>query len=112
MHRARLLRRRQTSIEQLLWRHLRSRQLCDYKFRRQHPIDCYIVDFACERCRLVVELDGDSHFYREKQDANRTRVLEARGYKVVRFNNTDVLRNVEGVLEVILRECESRSPSP
>ena len=77
------------------------RQLDGVKFRRQHPIGPYIVDFACPSHGLVVEVDGGQHATRVAADAHRTRALEAEGYRVVRFWNTDVLSNPEGVLEAI-----------
>ena len=101
-----------TDAERKLWRCLRSRQLSAMKFRRQHVIDRYIVDFVCVEAALVLELDGGQHAERVAQDADRTRKLESLGYRVLRFWNNDVLMNTEAVLEVILEALASVSPHP
>ena len=98
--RARRLRRDATDAERALWRVLRGRAIAGLKFRRQHPIGRYIVDFVCLERRLIVELDGGQHT--AEVDGPRTAYLEAAGYRVVRFWNPDVLRNPEGVVEVIV----------
>jgi len=105
LERARELRQPQTASEQKLWSALRNRQLGGFKFRRQHPIDRFIVDFYCHECALVVEVDGDSH------------VSKVEYYHVVRFTNQEVTRQLPVVLEAIWQECvkhaESEdSPSP
>ena len=99
--RARRLRRSQTDAETLLWRHLRNRQFAGLKFRRQVPLGRHVVDFLCEQENLVVELDGGQHS--ADSDRERTEILERDGYRVVRFWNSDVLGNVEGVLEHLRR---------
>ncbi len=101
---ARKLRRDTTDAEALLWSRLRSRQLHGHKFVRQFPIGAHVADFACRRTRLVVELDGGQHERTGEADATRTRVIEAHGYKVMRFWNGEVLQNLDGVLEAILAE--------
>ena len=107
---ARELRRGQTPIEERLWRELRSRQLAGMKFRRQHPIGSFIVDFYCADKRLVVEIDGDSHTDQIKYDEKRTKWLEYQGYRVIRFTNREVLNQLSAVLEKIMRVCsEDRS---
>ena len=103
---AKQLRRSQTDAERVLWFRLRDRRLQDLKFKRQVPIDRYVVDFCCSDARLVIELDGGQHATRTVEDMNRTRILEAMGYLVLRFWNNDVLRNLEGVLEEILATLE------
>ena len=102
--RARALRRDMTVAEKSLWSELRSRKLAGLKFRRQRPIGPYIVDFVCYDPRLVVELDGGQHGERERSedDVARTEWLNARGFKVIRFWNNDVLQNMDGALETIL----------
>ena len=105
---ARRLRRDETPAEKALWRHLRDRQLEGFKFRRQQPIGHYVVDFFCPRAKLVVEVDGDTHAESARHDADRTGWLSRRGYRVVRFTNADVHRNLQLVLEAILRECRGR----
>jgi len=110
--RARELRRASTDAEQLLWRHLRNRNLSGHKFSRQEPIGPYVVDFVCRRRRLVVELDGGQHADQASADARRTAALEHLGYRVVRYWNNDVLSNVEGVLRQITSELERTPPHP
>ncbi|MDD5330577.1 MAG: endonuclease domain-containing protein [Sulfuricella sp.] len=111
--RARTLRENQSDAEQLLWRSLRSRQLEGCKFRRQHGIGSYIVDFVCIEAGLVVELDGGQHAEQLAYDAVRTEKLAAAGYRVLRFWNNEVLTNLEGVLESLRLELlPSPQPSP
>jgi very-short-patch-repair endonuclease len=96
------LRRDQTDAERLFWFAVRNRRLDGVKFRRQTTIGPYIVDFLCIEAMLVVELDGGQHS--PEADAARTRFLEQRGYRVLRFWNNEVIENLEGVL---LRVCEA-----
>ncbi len=102
--RRRALRGRQTDAERLLWRLLRTRQFLGLKFRRQHPVGPYIVDFYCAERRLAVELDGGQHFTVEglAYDRRRTEYLASRGVRVVRFTNGDLFENTDGVLEMLL----------
>ena len=104
---ARSLRRSSTDAERRLWTALRDRRLTKYKFRRQHPIGAYIVDFACTRHALVIELDGGQHAD-NAADARRTAWLESEGWRVVRFWNNDVLGNVSGVIEAILGALQTK----
>jgi very-short-patch-repair endonuclease len=104
-HRARQLRRDQTPAEQKLWARLRRKQLYGLRFRRQHPIERFIVDFCCVAERVVVEIDGPVHARQVDRDAERTRWLEKRGYKVLRFTNRQVADSVEAVLIEIVRVC-------
>ena len=99
---ARNLRRRSTDAENRLWYHLRGRRLEGAKFIRQFPISGFVTDFACRDAHLAIELDGGQHT--PEADAPRTQVIEAFGYRVLRFWNNDVLANTEGVLEVIRQE--------
>ena len=99
--RATQLRNRMTEVEWRLWCHLRKRQLRSYKFRRQVPIGPYIADFACLSAALIVELDGGQHEWQQDSDASRQRPIEAAGYRVLRFWNSDVLTGLDGVLETI-----------
>ena len=92
-----------TDAERRLWSHLRASQLDGMKFTRQFPIGDFIVDFACRSLRLAIELDGGQHAENPADD-NRTRIIEAHGYRVIRFWNNDVLQNIDGVLTVILEE--------
>jgi len=103
--RARRLRDSQTSAEAKLWQALRNRQLARRKFRRQHPVDRYVVDFVTLDGKLIIEVDGVTHSSPSEiaRDDARTRVLEACGFLVLRVSNTDVYENIEGVLELIER---------
>jgi very-short-patch-repair endonuclease len=101
--RARQLRNAATDAERHLWCQLRREQLAGYKFRRQYPIANYIVDFVCIPARLVIELDGGQHVDAAVSDARRTQIIEAQGYRVLRFWNDDVLLRTELVLEEIFR---------
>jgi very-short-patch-repair endonuclease len=85
---------------------LRDRRLRGYRFRRQHPIGDYIVDFACTRHLLIVEADGGQHA-EDQNDRRRTAWLEGEGWRVRRFWNNDILANTEGVVLAILRELLS-----
>ena len=105
-----ILRKRPTDAEQLLWKQLRLKQLEGLKFRRQQPIDNYIVDFVCFERRIVVEVDGGQHALQKEDDLLRDTYLTQQGFQVLRFWNNEVLQNINGVLEVI-REC-CLSPAP
>jgi very-short-patch-repair endonuclease len=99
------MRHPQTPAEARLWACLRGQQL-GLKFRRQHPIDCYIADFYCAACCLVIEVDGPSHLEQAMQDEERTAWLEANGYHVIRFSNADVLQGLDQVLGAIAARCQ------
>jgi very-short-patch-repair endonuclease len=99
---ARRLRRDATDVERRMWRLLQSRALDGWKLRQQHPIDRFIADFACPAARLVIELDGGQHAERTAQDAERTSALARRGWRVLRFWNTEVMENADGVVDTIL----------
>jgi very-short-patch-repair endonuclease len=96
---ARGLRGRTTDVENELWYHLRAGRMNGVKFRRQHPIPPYVVDFYCDAFKLVIELDGSQHS--EEADRLRTSFLESRGLTVLRFANHEVLQNKTAVLEAI-----------
>jgi len=102
LKRARELRQRQTPAEQILWQYLRNAQLDGIKFRRQHPIGRFIVDFYCAQTRLVIEIDGDSHADQVEYDQMRTNWLESQGYQVIRFTNCEVMEHPVDVMEDIL----------
>ena len=104
--RARQLRRSSTDAEKRLWRSLRSK-LPQFKWRRQMPVGPYFVDFSCFAEKLIVELDGGQHADAVDHDIARTRFLAAQGFRVVRFWNTDVLSNTNGVLERIAQELST-----
>jgi very-short-patch-repair endonuclease len=108
--RARKLRSSQTSAEARLWQALRGRRLAHWKFRRQHPISRYGVDFVTIEGKLIVEVDGVTHASPTAvtRDASRTKMLEAFGFLVVRVSNADVYENLDGVLEMIDQTLPSR----
>ena len=99
---ARNLRRRSTDAENRLWYHLRGRRFEGTKFVRQFPIGGFAADFACRDAHIAIELDGGQHS--PEADAPRSRVIDAFGYRVLRFWNNDVLENTQGVLEAIRQE--------
>ncbi len=97
---ARKLRRNQTDAEALLWSRLRNRQIENAKFRFQAPFDNYVADFLCHSASLIIELDGSQHAD-SPQDKIRDAVMEIGGYRVIRFWNSEIFDNLEGVLEEI-----------
>ena len=107
--RERQLRKASPEAEQRLWYLLRDRRLGGFKFRRQHRIGRYYVDFVCLEQRLVIEADGGQHVERAGYDAARTHYLEWKGFRVLRFWNHEVLREQDQVLDVVLRELRSES---
>ncbi|MDQ0391626.1 endonuclease domain-containing protein [Labrys monachus] len=100
---AKRLRANTTPPEQILWRHLERIPLHGTHFRRQAPIDRYVVDFVSHNAGLIIELDGDQHgsSLARSHDARRAAFLEGQGYRVLRFWNDDVRSNLEGVLDTI-----------
>ena len=109
---ARRLRRNQTDAERAVWFRLRDRRLGGWKFRRQFPIDRFIVDFFCADAHLIVELDGGQHAMQAAADAQRTKTLEAMGYMVLRYWNNDVMQNIDGVVEDIATALERHRSEP
>ena len=113
---AKQLRSNSTDAERNLWAHIRNRRLEGWKFRRQLPIGRFIVDFACAELRIIVEIDGGQHAEQVIYDLNRTKILQSKGYQVVRYWNNEVLGNIEGVIEALTLTLSQRerelSPSP
>ena len=109
---ARSLRKNQTDAERKLWRCLRARELCGFKFRRQYPIAPCIVDFICVEKRLIVEIDGGQHATMTEIDNTRTEFLNARGYRVLHFWNNEVLQQLDAVLAKILDSLTHPHPNP
>ena len=103
---ARKLRKDSTIAERKLWHMLRSRNFMELKFRRQEPIGNYIVDFVCYEKKLIVELDGGQHNEFSEKDITRTKALEKEGFIVLRFWNSDVINNIEGILTIIKENCK------
>jgi very-short-patch-repair endonuclease len=111
---AKRLRAEMTNAERKLWYYLRGQRFEGAKFRRQVVMGDYIVDFVCEKARLIIEVDGGQHGDQREYDDARTAWLNARGYSLMRFWNNDVLGNVEGVLQALLVALAARKnrPSP
>jgi very-short-patch-repair endonuclease len=105
---ARRLRRQITDAEAKLWYFLRDRRFVSFKFVRQAPIGPYVADFLCRQAKLVIELDGGQHA-ESARDGVRDAYIMAQGYRVLRFWNSDVFTNREGVLTVILQELHRES---
>ena len=100
-----------TDAERIVWQALRNRQLRGFKFRRQWTLGSFIVDFFCWEAKLIVEIDGGQHS--AEGDHARTFWLEAQGYHLLRFWNSDVMDNLEGVLQVIVQALETHPhPNP
>jgi very-short-patch-repair endonuclease len=110
--RAKQLRRAMTRAETLLWRYLKAHRLALLGFRRQSPMGHYIADFVAHSCKLVVEVDGESHDFEERirHDDRRDEWFASRGYRVLRFTNDDVMKNLEGVALAILQAAEQAAP--
>jgi very-short-patch-repair endonuclease len=100
------LRKNLTNPERIIWQKLRDRQIGGIKFRRQHNIGKYIVDFYSLELNLIIEIDGDVHAYQKENDKAREIFLENRGLKIIRYTNYEIRTNLIGVLEDILRKCE------
>jgi very-short-patch-repair endonuclease len=109
---ARTLRRASTEAEKRLWNLLRNRSVAGLKFVRQMPIDPFVADFVCRERMLIIEVDGSQHMDDEAYDRRRTAFLNARGYAVLRVWNTDVLRHLSSVEDLIGRLAAGESPDP
>ena len=101
MYQAGKLRKDPTPAERKLWAYLRGNKLKGVNFRRQHAIGNFIVDFVSVKKKLVIELDGSQHLEQAEYDVERTKYLELQGYKVIRFWNNDVMKDINGVLRAI-----------
>ena len=107
---AKRLRREMTDAERRLWKHLRAGRLEGFKFRRQHPVPPYVLDFCCVEVGLAIELDGSQHS--EARDASRSRYLESQGWRIVRFWDNDVLNKTDAVDEAIWNILSRPTLSP
>jgi len=107
----RQLRREQTPPERLFWELVRDRRWAGLKFRRQHPLGRFVLDFYCPALQLAVELDGDVHGDQRERDQERDLLILDRGIRVVRVRNGDLLRDPEGVLAAIRAAVESPGPA-
>ncbi|TPJ53579.1 endonuclease domain-containing protein [Mesorhizobium sp. B2-7-1] len=108
---ARSMRREPTEAEDRLWRELRGRRLDDIKFRRQVPMGRYVADFVCAEARLIVEIDGSQHA-ESRHDQERDAELKARGFRVLRFWNDDVLKELDAVCDTIIAYVRDQSLQP
>jgi very-short-patch-repair endonuclease len=107
---ARYLRRNLSEAEKRLWYLLRGRRLKDFKFKKQQVIAPYIVDFICIKEKLIIEVDGGQHAQTAFYDRQRTRFLEQKGFKVIRFWNNEVLGEAEALLNEILEQLKAKNP--
>ena len=98
---AQWMRRDATGAESVLWEALRGRRLAGLRFRRQHPVGRFVLDFFCPACKLVVEVDGPVHDHQQERDAERDAHLAAGGYRVIRVRNEEVLNDLPSVLKRI-----------
>jgi very-short-patch-repair endonuclease len=103
--RAKELRRQLTGEERILWQHLRANRLRGFHFRRQQVIDGFIVDFYCHAAGLVVEVDGEIHLQQAEYDAERDRILSARGLRILRIKNVEIAEDLPDVLSRIAAAC-------
>jgi len=103
---AREMRHEPTPAEQMLWDHLHARRFAGFRFRRQHALDWFVVDFYCPKARLVIELDGAGHDTQREQDAWRDATLAGMGLRVLRFGNDEVLASLPEVLRQIAEELK------
>ena len=101
------VRQQATEAERALWNALRDRQVAGLKFRRQHPVKPYILDFCCLERRLAVEVDGDVHDWSWGEDEIRTAYLEELGYRVLRSRNEEILHNLAAVVAGIIHTAHS-----
>ena len=112
MHRAGELRQEPTPAEAKLWTYLRAHRFTDVHFRRQHAIGPYIVDFCAPSRKLIIEVDGSQHLDQSESDAERTAFLASKGYRVLRFWNSDVMNKITDVIGVVLDELDKQKLTP
>ena len=105
---ARQLRNKMTPEEELLWNKLKGKQICNVRFRRQHPVNIFIADFYCHTAKLVIELDGKIHLNNKEYDEERTQIMEELGLEVLRFNNSEINTKIEKIIERITEKVKSR----
>ena len=107
LERAKKLRREMTPAEKILWKQLKANRLQGLHFRRQQVVHGYYPDFYCHQHELIVELDGGIHEFQKEYDAEREAYLISLGFRIIRFKNEDVIKNLKGVLQKIVEECKS-----
>lgn len=106
LERAKEMRREMTPAEKILWKRLKANRLNGLHFRRQQIVHGYFADFLCHQHDLIVEVDGEIHELQKDYDAEREEYLVSLGYRIIRFKNEDVMKNLEGVLQRIVEVCE------
>ena len=108
------LRNNMTATEVLFWSRIRRKQILGFQFNRQRPIGRYVVDFYCPKAKLVIEIDGSQHFEEanEKEDKERDVYLESLGLKVLRFNNADICRNMDGAIQALFFVLDGKEKIP
>jgi very-short-patch-repair endonuclease len=109
-HYAIQLRKVSTPAERKLWSRIRNDQL-GVTFRRQHAVGNYIPDFCSPKAKLIIEMDGSQHLDQQEYDAERTKYLESIGYKVIRFWNDDVMKDIDSVIRAIIQALDSKHPA-
>jgi very-short-patch-repair endonuclease len=109
---AKLLRKRMTNSESILWDKLKGKQMLGLRFRPQHPIEFFIADFYCHAARLVIEIDGEIHSEQVEYDDGREAEIEKFGIKIIRFTNDEVNNDIENVLRKIEAVIKDRMQSP
>jgi very-short-patch-repair endonuclease len=102
--RAKYLRENMTDTEKILWNELKLNKIDGYRFKAQHPIDIYVVDFYCHKAKLVIEIDGKMHEFQKNEDISRADEIKSFGLKVIRFSNNDIRKNLTNVIEKIRKE--------
>jgi very-short-patch-repair endonuclease len=103
-----LLRRKETQAEKMLWEELKGKQICNVRFRRQHPIELFIADFYCHAAKLIIELDGNVHIRQKEYDLGRTAELNRLDIEVIRFKNDEVITDVKNVVLDIITIVKTR----
>jgi len=103
---ARSLRQKATNTEALLWKYLSNKGMIGVKFRRQHPIKGFVLDFYCPQFKLAIEIDGKIHDNQKEQDRERQNIIEKTGITFLRFKNTDIMNNIDNVLRTIKRRLD------
>ena len=109
---AKQLRSNMTDAEQKMWQQLRAKRFAEYKFRRQVPMQKYVADFVCFNKKLIIELDGGQHALQQSYDKKRDAFFANQGFRILRFWNDEILKNMEGVLQVILAALNTPLPNP
>ena len=111
---ARRLRKNMTPAEKKLWNELKNKKLSGYKFRRQHPVHLFIVDFYCHELELIIEVDGKYHDNTEqiKKDQERTELLKFQNLKLVRFTNDEVMNELKSVIEKLESFIKNNPKTP